>query len=221
MTDESRDWLDDLLDDAVRTYNSPPAKRHMPLGEMWREIDAQVFAPKLRWPHGAYWLSLAAAVVIGVGIGRLSYSFGTVPGARGATPVARGTTHVDSGSRVASSGSSAQQLDPVTARYIGQATALLIALPTEAHGRLPDRPFIERANELLLTTRLLLDSQAAQDPSFRNLLEDLELVLVQVVQLEKDRDHSRQTELDLIQQALEQHDVLPRLRTAASEYAAD
>jgi hypothetical protein len=46
-------------------------------------------------------------------------------------------------------------------------------------------------------------------------------VLVQVVQLEKDRSPARQTELDLIQQALEQRDVIPRLRTAASEYAAD
>jgi hypothetical protein len=66
----------------------------------------------------------------------------------------------------------------------------------------------------------LLDSQSGSDPALRNLLEDLELVLVQVVQLEK-RDPSRRTEMELIQQALDQRDVIPRLRTAASEYAAD
>ena len=46
-------------------------------------------------------------------------------------------------------------------------------------------------------------------------------MLVQVVRLEKERDPSRRTELELIQQALDQRDVIPRLRTAASEYAAD
>ena len=80
---------------------------------------------------------------------------------------------------------------------------------------------MKRANELLLTTRLLLDSQSGSDPALRNLLDDLELVLVQVVRLEKERDRSRRTELELIQQALDQRDVIPRLRTAASEYAAD
>jgi hypothetical protein len=46
-------------------------------------------------------------------------------------------------------------------------------------------------------------------------------VLVQVVRLEKEHSPSRQTDMELIQQALDQHDVLPRLRSAASEYAAD
>jgi hypothetical protein len=112
-------------------------------------------------------------------------------------------------------------LDPATSRYLGQAAALLIALPAEANVGRPDQPFMKRANELLLTTRLLLDSQSGNDPAMRNLLEDLELVLVQVVRLEKERQPSRRTELELIQQALDQRDVIPRLRSAASEYAAD
>jgi hypothetical protein len=73
----------------------------------------------------------------------------------------------------------------------------------------------------LLTTRLLLDSPSGADPSMRNLLEDLELVLVQVVRLEKERAPSRSTELELIRQALDQRDVIPRLRTAAAEFDAE
>jgi len=52
----------------------------------------------------------------------------------------------------------------------------------------------------------------------RNLLEDLELVLAQVARLQN--DHSR-TDLDLINRALEQRDVLPRLRTAVADISAD
>lgn len=222
MTDDSRDWLDDLLQDAARTYNPPPDQRDMPLDGMWSEIDDQVFGKGRRSPHYMYWLGMAATLVIGVGIGRFGFTAPRPPVGSPTTPSPSAVVaQADTASLVDSSPSSNLPFDPVTSRYLGQATALLIALPSEASSQRPDRPFLKRANELLLTTRLLLDSQAAQDPSFRNLLEDLELVLVQVVQLDEDRDHTRQTELDLIQQALDQRDVIPRLRTAASEHAAD
>lgn len=221
MTDESRDWLDDLLQDAARTYNAPPDERDMPLDAMWGEIDDEVFGKNRRPAPHMYWLGMAATLVIGVGIGRFGFGGHPVPtGSAVSRPAPVAVAKADT-PRLDSSSSSTLPFDPVTARYLGQATALLIALPSEASGQRPDRPFIRRANDLLLTTRLLLDSQPAQDPSFRNLLEDLELVLVQVVQLDEDRAHTRQTELDLIQQALDQRDVIPRLRTAASEHAAD
>jgi hypothetical protein len=78
--------------------------------------------------------------------------------------------------------------------------------------------FLSRAGELLTRTRLLLDSPAANDPTMRNLLEDLELVLAQVVHLENNQSR---TELDLINRALEQRDVIPRLRTAAADISAN
>jgi hypothetical protein len=219
MTDESRDWLDDLLQDAAHTYNPPPDQREMPLDVMWSEIDAQVFGKARPWTHRTYWLGMAATLLIGVGIGR--FGVRRVPTAPAANQTDSTAVSVARAPRVDSSTATTLPFDPVTARYLGQATALLIALPSEASSQRPDRPFIKRASDLLLTTRLLLDSPAAEDPSFRNLLEDLELVLVQVVQLDEDRDHASQTELDLIQQALDQRDVIPRLRTAASEHAAD
>jgi len=214
MTD-SHDRFDDLLHDALRSYNHPPGDREMPLEDMWRSIEEQAF-PTRRASRYAQWLRIAAALVIGVGIGRISLSRGvqarTTPSASPATVAQRPSATAEQTS---------PQLDPTTSRYLGQAAALLIALPAEASGGRPDEPFMKRANELLLTTRLLLDSQSGNDPAMRNLLEDLELVLVQVVRLEKEREPSRRTELELIQQALDQRDVIPRLRSAASDYAAD
>jgi len=215
MTD-SHDRFDDLLHDALRSYNHPPGDREMPLEDMWRSIEGQAF-PARRASRYAQWLRIAAALVIGVGIGRLSLARGAQT--RAAAPATTPVTVAQRPSVPAEQ--PAPQLDPTTSRYLGQAAALLIALPAEASGGRPDQPFMKRANELLLTTRLLLDSQSGNDPAMRNLLEDLELVLVQVVRLQKEREPSRRTELELIQQALDQRDVIPRLRSAASEYAAD
>jgi hypothetical protein len=82
-----------------------------------------------------------------------------------------------------------------------------------------DEQFVTRASELLGRTRLLIDSPAASDPRMRDLLEDLELVLAQVVRLQNDT--TSRTELDLISRALEQRDVIPRLRTAVADISAN
>jgi hypothetical protein len=215
MTDENRDRFDELLQDAARTYNRPPDERHMPLDQIWTAVEAQAFPVMRRPAPYAQWLRIAAALLIGVGIGRLSF----VTHANQSPLAVRKTDALmqSKPARVAE----VQFVDPTTSRYLGQAAALLIALPAETNNSRPDEAFRKRANDLLLTTRLLIDSQSGADPALRNLLEDLELVLVQVVRLEKGRDPSRRTEMELIQQALDQRDVIPRLRTAASEYAAD
>jgi hypothetical protein len=214
MTEDNRDRFDELLEDAARTYNRPPNERQMPLDDVWDAVEVEAFAATRRPARYTQWLRIAAALVIGVGIGRLSLFTAT---SRPTTSFAK----ADSAPRSQVANGPTQSLDPATSRYLGQAAALLIALPAETNVGRPDESFIKRANELLLTTRLLLDSQSGSDPGLRNLLEDLELVLVQVVRLEKERTPSRRTEMELIQQALEQRDVIPRLRTAASEYAAD
>ena len=71
-------------------------------------------------------------------------------------------------------------------------------------------------DELLTSTRLLIDSPAASDPRFKDLLEDLELVLAQIAMLQSGR--TRQ-EIDLITDALEERDVVPRIRSAAARLA--
>ena len=59
---------------------------------------------------------------------------------------------------------------------------------------------------------------AASEPAMRDLLEDLELVLAQVVRL---RANGSRTDLDIINRALEQRDVIPRLRTAVADISAN
>jgi hypothetical protein len=107
-----------------------------------------------------------------------------------------------------------------TSRYLGQTAALLTALPAEARTGQVDAQFAAQARDLLLTTRMLLDSRAGDDPDLRALLSDLELVLAQVAGLRSARDRQ---ELDLITGALEQRDVLPRLQSVVAQipYAGD
>jgi hypothetical protein len=95
---------------------------------------------------------------------------------------------------------------------------LLVSLPAEVREGRANEPYMGRAHDLLLTTRLLLDSPASADPRFRTLLEDLELVLAQVVRLQSAESSE---ELEIIRQALEQRDVLPRLRSAVANISAD
>jgi hypothetical protein len=237
MTNDADDRFDALLRDAAATYNRPPADGDLPLDAMWRSIEAEAFSttgtpaasrsqetakstePRKWWRsgwHRSQWLRIAAALVIGVGIGRISLLIGA-----SSSTTRTGIERPIATTTPPTIASTPQSYDPSTSRYLGQAAALLIALPGEANTGKPDRRFLTRANELLVTTRLLLDSPSASEQGLRNLLEDLELVLVQVVRLEHERDRAQRTELELIQQALDQRDVLPRLRNAVSEHGAD
>jgi len=210
------DKLPERLRKAARDYNAPPELKGSELDDMWSAIEAEAFdLPKAdrQQPIPAVWYSaqrlvpLAAVLVLGVAIGRFA-----LPRERAAvapTTVAEARTD---------SITIPDVYQATTTRYLGQATALLVALPNEAGAGPGVDPYRGRAHDLLLTTRLLLDSPAAADPRFRTLLEDLELVLAQVVRLKADQSRS---ELELIRQAMEQRDVLPRLRTAAADFSAD
>jgi hypothetical protein len=100
---------------------------------------------------------------------------------------------------------------------LGESVILLTALP-DASTEDQDRRFAREAGDLLATTRLLIDSPAAQQsPALRTLLEDLELVLAQVARLQ--RGESR-TERELIRDAVQQQDLVPRMRTVAARLAA-
>lgn len=68
------------------------------------------------------------------------------------------------------------------------------------------------AREMLVNTRLLLDSPAGDDPVRRRLLEDLETVLVQLIQ----RSGAAAEERELLDRTLERTQLLTRLRTGAA-----
>jgi len=96
---------------------------------------------------------------------------------------------------------------------LGRTAVLLAALPTDA-GQTPIDAGVSREGaRLLTTTRLLLDSSLNTDQEMRDLLQDLELVLVQVARLEPTRHRE---ELRFIRASLDEHDIVPRVREAVA-----
>jgi hypothetical protein len=209
MMDENR--FDEIVTELPRSFNNPPPP---PLDEMWSVIEDAHFnvplaaAPARGAMSSAPWLAAAAALVIGIGIGhylpRTSNAAVNPP-----TPIA--VAPGNSSPSSADTSAVAEAYRDQTSRYLGQTAALLISLPSkDARGK-TDAVFAGKASDLLVTTRLLMDSPAARDPQMRSLLEDLELVLVQIARL---RGEKSKADLDLIHQAVEQGDVLSRLNSA-------
>lgn len=215
MTD---DRFDELMRDAAQTYNRPP---DAPLDEMWSAVERTAWSTATaerapRFSMRAPGWAIAATLMLGIGLGRASMMFNRTTSTVPTTPAPSAVNTVAS----ARADSSADQpYEAETSKYLGQTAALLIALPSEVRDGRADDQFVARAGELLTRTRLLLDSPAANDPSMRSLLDDLELVLAQVVRLQN--NHTSRTELDLINRALEQRDVIPRLRTAVADNSAN
>ena len=207
--DENR--FDEVLRELPRSFNNPPEP---PLEEMWGVIEdahfnspAAVSRPRGMGPRVSL-LAAAAALVIGIGIGHY-VPFGENP-ARNAALASESALNqaLPPGADTSAVGDAYRDQ---ANRYLGQAAALLISLPAKGVSGKADASFAGKAADLLVTTRLLMDSPAAQDLKLRSLLEDLELVLVQVARLRGERNRG---DLDLIHQAVEQGDVLSRLNSA-------
>jgi hypothetical protein len=113
-------------------------------------------------------------------------------------------------------GARAQQLYRLAARQtLVQAEALLTAYRA-GEGQSRDQESMQQAGrwarDVLTSTRLLLDSPAANDPQMRALFTDLELVLAQIVQLSG--APLQADEREMIERAMRDRDLLPRLRSA-------
>ncbi len=192
MTPQDEDRLPEPLRSAARGYHAP---REAPREEMWEAIRAErarrrTLRVRVRWGLG-----LAATLILGIGIGRLAAPRGPAGPA---------------GSVVAQAGP-ATPYRVAAGQYLARTEVLLTDFRTRSRtaGRL-DARFLATARDLLTTTRLMLDSPAADDPQLRVLIQDLELVLVQITQLPAER--GAQTDLDLINQGITQRSVLTRLR---------
>ena len=96
-------------------------------------------------------------------------------------------------------------------QMLGQAEALLIQYRTDVAAERMDPAIGRWARDVLSSTRLLLDSPAAEDPGMRDLLEDLELVLAQIVQR---TGQSASLDDEMIDRTIENRALLPRLRGA-------
>jgi hypothetical protein len=208
--------------EAARVGSRNPV-RQLPVRRAW-----------LHWGAG-----LAAALLVGVAIGRWS-GVGSGEsgggGSRASTVAAKESTAAPAD--VASRGTggrrprapetggagsplpSARERVPADSRlpsyqlaalqHLARTEALLTAFRVETRSGRVDPQVSAWARDLLSTTRLLLDSPAAEDAKLKKLLDDLELVLAQIAQLQPAREKG---ELDLIDHAVEQRNVLPRLRT--------
>jgi len=193
------DRWDDEVRRLARDYHRPP---ETPKDEMWTRIQAErlrrreaarvvVLRPWMRWSAAA-----AAVLALGVGIGRLTVRSAPTPVA--AAPAVR---DADVAYRVAA------------APYLTQTEALLTSFRAQAHSGRVDAAFAREAQDLLVTTRLMLNSPAARDPRLASLLQDLEVMLVQIAQLPGDGD--TRGDVELINHGLEQRSVMLRLRAAS------
>jgi hypothetical protein len=96
---------------------------------------------------------------------------------------------------------------------LSQAEALLVAWRVDApRDTAAARQLGAWARDVLGSTRLLLDSPAASDPRLRELLNDLELVLAQIVQLSG--APLTEEERALLERSVRARDLLPRIRSA-------
>lgn len=224
MNDEK---LDGLLAEAKDSYRKAPAAD---LDALWSRIEHAAFdAPRPMMHLDApvaplsrhRWLmpaaGIAATLIVGIGIGRMSVTPADTPMGPGAAgpvatqpPVAPPATVV------------VDPLQRTTLDYLARTVALLIQLPsngspTSVRSVANDQKLITEASQLLGTTRILLDSPAASDAHLRDLLEDLELVLAQVARLQT---APRADELTFIAEAVNEREVVPRLRTVAASISA-
>lgn len=187
------------LKGTAQSYHSPlPTPRE----EMWKRIEQHrrskpviVLRPWLRWATAA-----AAVLVVGIGIGRW-----TAKGTNTAAAPSAGVARDGVAYRVAAE------------QYFTRTEVFLTEFRSQQSGGKLDPQFLASARDLLTTTRLLLDSPAADDARLKPLLEDLELVLAQITQLQT--EPGQRSEMDLINQGMNQHSVLTRLRESGAARA--
>jgi hypothetical protein len=220
--------FDAWLRGTAPSLNAPAT---VPTAEMWSAIkaaqDAAVAADEgrvagvLRFRRHRWLMpaTIAATLLLGVALDRVllapSASRSTNVGPRNASVRDARAPGVDANART-----DLYRLAAV--QTLSQAEAVLTAYRAGGAGVRDDasaRQLGTWAREVLGSTRLLIDSPAGADAQLRPLLNDIELVLVQIVRLSG-------TPLDsadraLIDHAMREHDLLPRIRTAVPAGTTD
>jgi hypothetical protein len=202
MTDKQ---FEEFLQKTAAEYRSPPAT---PREEMWSAIEAarakrrgerdleRAARPWLSWG-----LAAAAVLAVGVGVGRM-----TAPGVSDTPTAASADAPGDDAGDETN-----LMFRFAAADYLARTDAFLSLFRAEARIGQADAEVMSWARDLLATARLMMDSPIASDPHLRELLEDLELILVQIGQYASNQTAD---ELDLIEQGLEEGGVQHRLQAA-------
>ena len=218
MSDD--DKFDELLRREAKGYRSTSST---PADAMWSRIeqdvirevqiprvarDDKVQIPRFarddrgrRWAWIASGVGIAAALVIGVAIGRRS----------AVSPAATTTPPVASSVRAADSQRDAQVL-AATLNHLVQAEAFLTEVRADLRTGRRDPERARRSRRLLSHTRLLIANNGGRTPAVDRLLEDLELVLAEIAAL-PDSGARRSVETRLLNERLRAGTVLPRIRT--------
>lgn len=88
--------------------------------------------------------------------------------------------------------------------------ALLVSLRSDVRAGRKDTTIAVWADDLLGTTRMLIDSPAGRDPQLKQLLEDLELVLAQIARLPGAQGEA--ADFGIIDDAVRHREIMTRLR---------
>lgn len=99
--------------------------------------------------------------------------------------------------------------------HLAGSEAMITSFRASARRGDVDAQLVQWSRDLLGETRMLESSPAADDPTMRRLLEDLELVISQIVRYGNQGTH-RAEDLDLIERSIDHRAVLTKLRSAAS-----
>jgi hypothetical protein len=201
------------LPEMARSHRRPPP---VPRDRMWARIDAarterrQVLRPGFARRPQPVWrfvrlaAGLAAVLMVGVFIGRISDEPAPAPGPQAAaglrTEVRAGAINTDTQGQV---------YRLAAADLFGRADYLLTDLNVRACTATDLSAVPDWAGGMLVQTRLLMDTAVAEDPETRALLEELELVLAQIVGVS--RDHCAR-DMAWIRRGLQERSTLDRLR---------
>ncbi len=203
---------DKELNKMARSHNPPP---EVPRDRMWEKIDAARsgrrgvlepdFTPRrspafriLRMAAG-----VAAILVLGVFIGRMTDQQ-PVP-----VPVPVAVNEVET-----TDSEIKKDIYRLAARDLfSRADYLLTDFKVRSCGKDDLAEVPAWAGGMLVQTRLLMDTDVAEDLEMKNLLNELELVLAQIVGLSRDNCAS---DMAWIRQGLQERDTIDRLRTVSA-----
>ena len=210
---------EEVLTNMRDMYQSPP---EAPRDEIWSAIEAalpgvsgasahvtsiaevrqsrEARKPVWRREWTALATAAAALLVMGIGLGRMSIGPAEAPvevAAIDPAPTADGSFRA------------------VAVGHLSRTESLLTMVSSDARAGRMDAEVGQWGRTLLLQTRLLLDSPAAQDQVIRELLEDLEVILIQVARLSPGQfdEGVQRDELDLINEGLDDNDMMLRIRS--------
>ncbi len=200
----SEERFEAWLKDNASAYHRPPAD--VPREAMWdaiaraRQARTASVAGRIGARVSPVRYAVAASLLIGAGIG-LGY---WMRGAGTSTPAAASVA-VRSDSALSST-----TYDVVSVQHLSAAEALLTSFHREERTE-GDVAIRRWARDLLASTRLLIDSPAGEDAARRQLLEDLEYVLAQIVQLDPNAPAEDRAMVD---RAINRGQVLTRIRSS-------